>query len=157
VPRKDETPEQWRERHRTHYRRNRDDIGAKRKERRASDPEYAAAQRAYFRNYYHAKAKRRVYGISPEEFAAMLAAQGGRCAICGADKPSGKGDWHLDHDHAFEKRDRRGHRGVLCAHCNVMLGMAADDPARLLAAAAYLADRNAQLLAASCRTDVHRQ
>lgn len=132
---------------RASYRRRVIEISAKRRARRASDPVYAAAEREYHRRYYHAKAKRRYsFGITLEQFEAMFAAQGGRCAICGTSTPSGKGDWHLDHDHAFAKRDRSGHRGILCAHCNVMLGQAADNPQTLLNAAAYLADWNTRTI-----------
>lgn len=74
-----------------------------------------------------------LYGLTPDQFAAMLADQDGRCAICGADSPGGKGGWHVDHCHD------RGHvRGLLCNGCNLMLGHAQDDPARLRAAAEYL-------------------
>lgn len=122
------------------YAKNREKILARRRSENLT-PEEIEARRAYHRAYYHAKAKRRYsFGVGPAEFAEMLAAQGGRCAICGTDSP-GDRDWHLDHDHAFERRDRRGHRGILCAHCNVMLGQAGDNPQTLLNAAAYLADR----------------
>ena len=80
---------------------------------------------AYMRQYK--------YGITAEQFAARLEAQGDRCAICRSDAPSGKGGWHVDHDHATNAI-----RGLLCHNCNLMLGNAKDDPARLRAAAAYL-------------------
>jgi hypothetical protein len=102
-------------------------------------PVIGERRRAYARAYYHSKVKRKYrFGITPEQFAARLAEQGGRCAICGTDKPVGRGDWHLDHHHDFDKRDPAGHRGILCAHCNVMLGMAKDDPAILATAILYL-------------------
>ncbi len=78
----------------------------------------------YMRQYH--------YGISPEDYDALFASQGERCAICGGDDHRAKG-WHLDHDHATGKV-----RGILCGPCNLMLGNANDDPARLLAAAEYL-------------------
>lgn len=73
------------------------------------------------------------YGISPERYAEMLAEQGDRCAICGTDTPAGKGGWHTDHDHATNRV-----RGLLCHHCNLLLGHAKDDPAILRAAVDYL-------------------
>lgn len=75
-----------------------------------------------------------LYGIKPEEFSALLDRQGGLCAICRADEAGGKGGWHVDHDHATGKI-----RGLLCQNCNLMLGNAKDDPARLQAAITYLA------------------
>lgn len=75
----------------------------------------------------------RAYGLTQERYDEMLAAQDGRCAICRGDTPGGKGGWHVDHDHATDLI-----RGLLCHHCNIMLGMAHDDPARLRAAATYL-------------------
>lgn len=52
------------------------------------------------------------------------------CQVCGADLT---GYSALDHCHATGAL-----RGVLCRKCNTGLGMFEDDPARLLAAAAYL-------------------
>jgi hypothetical protein len=74
----------------------------------------------------------RLYGITSEEFAALLVSQDGRCAICRIDTPNGKG-WNLDHDAASMRI-----RGVLCTNCNNGLGRFHDDPAALRAAADYL-------------------
>lgn len=71
------------------------------------------------------------YGITKEQYEALLAAQGYRCALCGTDKPGGKGLWHIDHAHAVgEPKIRRtfavspgGYvRGLLCHTCNIALG-----------------------------------
>lgn len=70
------------------------------------------------------------YGITRTEWAAMFAAQDGACAICTeplGDRP------HVDHDHATGDV-----RGLLCPHCNWMLGNAKDSPANLRRAALYL-------------------
>jgi hypothetical protein len=76
------------------------------------------------------------YGITVVEYAAILADQGGGCAICG--KPPGK-TWHaVDHDHATGRV-----RGVLCALCNHMLGQAKDNPTLLRRAAEYLEESHA--------------
>lgn len=92
---------------------------------------------AYMRSYYAARpgAKRAVnlkgaYGITLDDYEALLTAQGGVCAICR--QPSVK-NLHVDHDHATDAI-----RGLLCANCNTALGLLADDPARLLDAVAYL-------------------
>lgn len=71
---------------------------------------------------------RRRYGIGQQEFEQLLAAQGGVCGICGAERPE-----HVDHDHVT------GYvRGVLCFNCNGGLGHFRDDRGRLDKAIAYL-------------------
>lgn len=75
-----------------------------------------------------------LYGISPEQYEAMTAAQGGVCAICGTAEWMGKDQRpHVDHDHVTG-----AFRGLLCMECNIGLGKFAHDPARLRAAADYL-------------------
>ena len=65
--------------------------------------------------------------------AGLLAAQDGRCAVCGEILKGGKYGQAVDHCHAT------GHvRGVLCNRHNLLLGLAGDDPTILEAAAAYL-------------------
>jgi predicted nucleic acid-binding Zn ribbon protein len=76
------------------------------------------------------------YGITEDQYQAMLEDQGNACAICGSPEwPAGlhPGSPHVDHDHATGAV-----RGLLCGHCNQGLGMFRDDPVRLRAAAAYL-------------------
>jgi hypothetical protein len=106
------------------------------------NPEMVAARMEAFREAGKKKVSdrkshlKRKYGLTLEEFHAMLAAQGGGCAICG--RP---GVDQVDHDH------RSGRvRGILCFRCNVALGQLDDDPDRLLAAIAYL-DRDDELAA----------
>lgn len=73
------------------------------------------------------------YGMTPEDFDALLERQSGRCAICRTDTPGVKG-WAVDHSHAD------GHvRGILCTPCNTGLGHFRDDVIRLQAAISYLA------------------
>lgn len=109
------------------------------RELRAKDPEAARAaesRRARAR-YTPERGRRRhlkdMYGLAPEEYDQMLAAQGGRCAICEAPTAGGKGDWHVDHCH-----ESGANRGLLCSTCNVGLGMFRDNPDLLLAAARYV-------------------
>lgn len=74
------------------------------------------------------------FGMSVGDFDAMLASQGGGCAICGADKPGGNGqNFHVDHCHATGRV-----RGILCYGCNVSLGRFGDDVAGLRRALDYL-------------------
>lgn len=75
--------------------------------------------------HYHLK---RRYGIGADDVEAMIAAQGGRCLICGREDPD-----HVDHDHATGKV-----RGILCFTCNAGLGNFSDDIERLRSAASYL-------------------
>ena len=77
-----------------------------------------------------------LYDITGEQFEALLASQGGGCAICGTTDWPGKGNApHVDHDPA---KGRTAVRGILCGNCNNGLGNFKDDPTRLRAAAAYL-------------------
>lgn len=79
----------------------------------------------------------KLYGLTPESYDALLAAQGGVCAICGR----AGSEWdvgrslHVDHDHATNVV-----RGLLCHTCNVGLGSFADDIDWLARAITYLTD-----------------
>ncbi|HEX2193006.1 MAG TPA: endonuclease VII domain-containing protein [Acidimicrobiales bacterium] len=74
----------------------------------------------------------RKFGITIAEYDAMLAAQGGVCAVC--KRPPTPGiSLHVDHDHETGRI-----RGLLCFRCNNALGDLEDDPALLRAAARYL-------------------
>jgi hypothetical protein len=77
----------------------------------------------------------RSYGITIAQYDAMFAAQGGRCAICLSDKPRGSRGRHfaVDHCHSTGKV-----RGLLCSHCNTVLGKMNDNPDTLLRAVDYL-------------------
>lgn len=73
-------------------------------------------------------------GFSPQDFDTAINTQENCCAIC-------HGDFsllparhiHADHDHRTGER-----RGVLCQHCNHVLGMANDSAILLRRAAEYL-------------------
>ena len=69
-------------------------------------------------------------GIGKTEIRDLLAKQGAVCAICGVGITDSA---HIDHDH-----DTASVRGLLCAPCNIGLGMFRDDRQRLLAAVEYL-------------------
>ena len=72
---------------------------------------------------------RYTYGLTVEQFDAMLVAQAGRCDICARPMKSP----HIDHDHGSGAV-----RGLLCQPCNHGIGSMEDNPARLRAAADYL-------------------
>lgn len=77
----------------------------------------------------------RIYGLTAEQLEQMKARQNGVCAICekSTEWESKKGELVIDHCHKSGKV-----RGLLCHPCNTALGMMADNPARLRAAAAYV-------------------
>lgn len=125
------------------------------KERRAADPEFCERERATDRAWYAAnkadiaarkrekyaadsdvRAKiqarhlRSKYGISPEDFTAMLAQQHNACGICERTfvrKPC------VDHCHFTGLV-----RGLLCRKCNVGIGQLEDNPVFARKSAAYL-------------------
>jgi hypothetical protein len=69
-------------------------------------------------SYDPAKARARLlkrYGLTPPDYARLLLAQGGGCAMCQR-KPTGR-LLDIDHDHLT-----REIRGLLCHRCNRALG-----------------------------------
>ncbi len=80
--------------------------------------------------------RERQFGVTHDEFLALLSAQAGVCAICG-DGNQGKRQLSVDHDHATGAL-----RGILCDRCNPMLGYARDNIAVLRAAIEYLTTRS---------------
>ena len=74
------------------------------------------------------------YGLTPAEYDARLAQQGGGCAICETKNPNHfSGRFQVDHDH-----QTGAVRGLLCSGCNGGLGLFKDDAERLKAAIDYL-------------------
>lgn len=86
------------------------------------------------------------FKITAKEKQALLDEQGGVCAVCGSSDPAGKSGkgWSVDHDHSCCDNESgkptcgQCIRGILCNRCNRAMGLMADDPARLRAAADYL-------------------
>lgn len=74
---------------------------------------------------------KRKFGMTVEQYDALLLAQDGHCAIC----PSTT-ELCVDHNHTTGVV-----RGILCNPCNKALGFLKDDPARLAAAIEYLSTR----------------
>lgn len=79
------------------------------------------------------RALRKNYGISLSEYETMLARQEGKCPICDSNFPGGKGTWQVDHCHTTGVV-----RGLLCHHCNLLLGHAKDSVRCLKQAIHYL-------------------
>jgi Recombination endonuclease VII len=86
---------------------------------------------------------KQMFGITYEQKLSLLKDQGNVCAICGVanpfkDKVNNEG-WVVDHCHKYEEETGGIKiRGILCRHCNWMLGNAHDSIQTLLNAAAYL-------------------
>lgn len=74
------------------------------------------------------------YGVTREEYEALLNKQNGVCAICGGTNGDGK-RLHVDHNH-----DSNAVRGLLCFVCNTRLGVL-EQADWCLAAYAYLGDQ----------------
>lgn len=143
------------------YQFNRDARKAKARERYYADPEpkrayakayrernpekvrrWAQARYARGKEYQRGIFLRNKYGLAPEEYDAMIASQGGGCAVCHAPE-SKKGRCgkpiHLSVDHDHESGVVRG---LLCNDCNRAIGLLGDNSERVRAALDYLVRNN---------------
>jgi hypothetical protein len=111
------------------WRANRDMLNAKARERYANDAAYREKERARRRKYERGRILRR-YGLSAEEFEAMLAQQQGACAIC---RQPFRSTPCIDHCPLTNWV-----RGLLCSPCNRGLGHYAHNPAFLAQASVYM-------------------
>jgi Recombination endonuclease VII len=93
---------------------------------RASNKEHRAA--------YHREYK---FGLTQEQYDAMLVDQDFKCAVCRTDDPGLKRGWSVDHCHATNKV-----RGLLCNSCNLGLGQFRDNPSIIASAISYLIRNN---------------
>jgi hypothetical protein len=75
----------------------------------------------------------RVFGLTSSQYEAMLADQGGGCALCGRAPQPGR-SLHVDHHH-----ETGVVRGLLCFRCNAGIGQFREDKLRLADAIVYLA------------------
>jgi len=116
-------PESNRERARRWAREHPERRAARDRAYRASGRKRIADRKSYLK---------REYGLTVAEYDAMLAAQGGACAVC-LRPPTPGISLHVDHDHETGRV-----RGLLCFRCNNALGDLDDDPGLLRAAARYL-------------------
>jgi len=82
---------------------------------------------------YRKNQRKRLFGVSEEQWNTLFASQGNCCAICKTTDNGSKKHWSTDHDHATGKV-----RGILCHHCNLALGHFKDDSSRVRTAADYL-------------------
>lgn len=65
------------------------------------------------------QALKRKYGMTMEDYEQMLKSQNGKCSICNEEKQE---TLCVDHDHNTGKV-----RGLLCRHCNHVVGFAKDN------------------------------
>jgi Recombination endonuclease VII len=111
------------------WRANRDMLNAKARERYANDPVYREKERTRRRKNERGRICRR-YGLSVEQFEAMIADQQGACGIC---KRPFQSTPCIDHCPLTGWV-----RGLLCSPCNLGLGHYAHNPAFLAQASAYM-------------------
>ena len=71
---------------------------------------------------------KKYFGLSLEQFDAMMIRQNGLCAVCREEKKL-----YVDHCHKTQVV-----RGLLCNNCNLLLGHAQEERTRLEAAIRYL-------------------
>jgi DNA-directed RNA polymerase subunit RPC12/RpoP len=81
-----------------------------------------------------------MYGITPEQYYAMLEAQDHKCVTCGISFGEADRDTHVDHNHVTGAV-----RELLCPPCNQTIGLVKEDTARLRRIADYL-DKHAALV-----------
>lgn len=79
------------------------------------------------------------YELTPEEYAKLVAHQGGKCHMCAEPRREGYA-WHVDHSHGVEraKGTRASIRGLICARCNTLLRKVRDNPRVFLGGYHYL-------------------
>lgn len=117
--------------------RNADKIAQYREAQKISrnNPEKRAHDLAYKKTYHHTRGKHvvreRKYGVTPQQFNAMVAEQHGACFICSRKFHDTELPPMVDHDH-----DTGIVRGLLCNRCNWALGVL--DVDRLIRALEYL-------------------
>jgi hypothetical protein len=132
------TPEQRREYQRKYMAANKELLYSRVVAWRKANPEKvnASAKKRYAANptKFCDVQRKHNYGITKAEYDDLLLKQNGLCAICQTDTPSGKGAWHVDHDHMTKRV-----RGLLCHKCNVGLGNFNDSGSVLQSAINYLA------------------
>ena len=93
--------------------------------------DYYAANKDKHRTYR----ERSRYKIDPEAFRAQkMEEQEGRCGICRVLFSETKRGAFIDHDHRTDSP-----RGLLCDHCNRLIGDARENPDTLASAISYLA------------------
>jgi len=77
------------------------------------------------------------YGITRDEYAALLKSQNGTCALCGAERASSRNEnLNIDHNHETGQI-----RGLLCTRCNTVIGLVNEDISLLSKMVEYLKEQ----------------
>lgn len=118
--------------------RNRAKVNATKRDWERRNPEKLSIQRARYRinnlDAVRNNSLRWHYSITLESYNAVLAAQGGVCAICRTHKRTTRsGRLFVDHNHQTGEV-----RALLCHGCNMALGFLCDNADMLRRSAAYL-------------------
>jgi hypothetical protein len=104
----------------------------KREEILAQKRDYYRRTKSAYRLRAEKHRKKKLYGLTLEDYENLFEKQGKSCAVCLSTEPKGMG-WCTDHDHVTGKT-----RGILCFECNIGLGKFKDDPMLLRWAADYV-------------------
>lgn len=130
---------------RKYHAANRAAILARQERFREEHPERIQAAQAKWRGKrtvaYREYKLKVTYGLTLEQYLAMLDSQGGVCAICGRPPKTSGRPLHVDHDHACcPGKDSCGKcvRALLCGNCNRGLAAFGDDVEVMRTAIAYV-------------------
>lgn len=118
-------------------------ISARKRVRRIGNPEAARRQDRIY--------NLRIKMLNEDRFEKMWDLQQGLCAICATQLTRVSKGHAIDHCHSTQRV-----RDLLCHACNLILGHAKDDPARLRAAADYI-ERHAARTDQPSRPPLERQ
>src|SRR5688572_14825078 len=101
---------------------------------RKASREWARANPDYCRERDRKRNLKRNFGLDDSTYTKILKFQNGRCAICGTDKPGGRGNrLHVDHCHQSGRI-----RGLLCFRCNQAIGQFQENTSSLERAVMYV-------------------
>ena len=133
-------PEARREYNRKYHKKNREkrlaDFKARYAEKAEERKAYQKAYREANPDKVRATQLKYNYGITIDDYERMLEAQGGCCAVCGANEPGDRRRKNFCVDHCHETGEVRG---LLCVHCNMLIGRYGDSEELLKRFIAYLA------------------
>lgn len=113
--------------HAANFQKNKTRMMAKNKQYRLANPEKSAI--------YDLRARLKKFGMTVEDYNALLLRQNGVCAICKSSDPGRADALRLFVDHSYETGKVRG---LLCHGCNAGIGLLKEDPAIFIAAMNYL-------------------